>query len=53
MSFRTKAIGVAFLLVLVVLSIVVDLMNWSAWVLGAPAIILEISFFLSMMADVK
>ena len=51
MSFRTKAIGVGFLLVLVVLSIIVDLMDWSTWVLAAPAIILEIAFFISAMAD--
>jgi len=53
MSFRTKAIGVGFFLVLIVLSIIVDLMDWSAWVLGAPAIILEIAFFISAMVDVS
>ena len=51
MSARTKGIGIAFLVVLIVLSIIVDLLDWSTWVIGAPAIILEIAFFISVAAD--
>ena len=53
MSFRTKAIGISFIVVTLLLAVVVDLMNWSTWVVAIPAIGLEIGFFISVAADVK
>ena len=51
MSPRTKAIGVIFVLITIILAVIADLFDWSIWVIALPAIVLEILFFISVNAD--
>ena len=40
LSNKAKTIGYSWLAVAIVLSIIVDVLNWSSWVLAVPLIVL-------------
>jgi hypothetical protein len=51
MSTRTKAIGISFIIVTILLAVLVDIFDWSTWILAVPVVILEILFFVSAATD--
>jgi hypothetical protein len=53
MSFRTKLLGILFFVLTIALAVVTDIFDWSSWVVGAPALILELGTFVSIMDDLS